>query len=146
MPSSESEGWAYLTNRFGVEREDLENYDLVENSGDIWLITESYEEFDDLDFETLGIRFLRITGRGLKPTTYGLQIIGDELEKNVIDVDRDELSKLLAREEMIPRDLEEEGYVAIRYEEQIIGCGYYMDDVVSSRIPKGRSKELLQII
>ena len=138
--------WDYLSNRFGIEKRLLDNYELVENSGDIWIVSTGIEDYEKLEVETYGIRFLRITGRGMKPTTYGLQLIENSIERNIVEVDKDELKLLLARKEMIPRDLEEDGYVAIKYEENIIGCGFYKENVVSSRIPKGRSKELLKII
>jgi len=139
LPSSESNPWSYLENRFGVTLEDS-CYDLRESSGDYWLVSEQMET--DLDVETYGVRCLRKTGRGLKPTTYALQILEEELNKNIVEVDREELLDLLHRREMIDRELDQKGYVAIKYEERIMGCGYYMNKTVSSRIPKGRSKEL----
>lgn len=147
MPDSENkvvEAWSYLEERFGVIESDLEKFDLKQKSGDIWLVSEGLET--DLKTETEGFRFLRVTGRGLKPTTYGLQFLGDRISKNVVEVDREELLKLLRREEMIDRDLEEEGYVALKYGSRIIGCGMFKDKVVSSRVPKGRGEELADII
>lgn len=132
----------YLGKRFGIEEEDLERYSLKQKSGDIWIVSDAMET--ELEVETYGIRFLRSTGRGLKPTTYGLQLLGEKLEKNIVEVDREELLQLLRREEMIERNLKEEGYVAIKYEDRIIGCGMYKDGVVSSRVPKGRGKELAE--
>jgi len=146
LPDSENkveEAWNYLEERFGVTREKLEGYRLKFKSGDIWLVSKDMET--DLDVETYGFRFLRFTGKGLKPTTYGLQVLGRKLEKNVVEVDKEELEGLLKRERMVDRDLEENGYVAIRYDGRIIGCGFYAKDKVSSRIPKGRGKELLDI-
>lgn len=147
MRSSEDEPKRYLRKRFGVGEEELRDHRMVERSGDYWLIPSvSVEEVEELDLETAGIRFLRRTGRGLKPTTYGLQVIEDGITRNVVQVERDELSKLLRREGMIPRDIEEEGYVAIRFKDKVIGCGMFKDGVVSSRIPKGRGSELAEIL
>ncbi len=136
--------WIYLEQRFGVLRDELEKFELRKISGDYWLCSKGSET--DLETETEGIRFLRETGRGMKPTTYGLQILGDSIDKNIVDLDKEEFLKLLKREEMIPRRIEEEGYVALRFEGHIVGCGYYKGEKVSSRIPKGRGKELSENI
>ncbi|MFB6181266.1 MAG: hypothetical protein ABEJ93_05310 [Candidatus Nanohalobium sp.] len=144
LPSSRSEAWSYLEERFGVERQELEEYQLEKISGDFWLVSRETET--ELDTETKGIRFLRDKERGLKPTTYALQFLGDSIERNVVEVSQDELLKLARREEMIDRDLEEDGYVALKFQNRIVGCGFYKNDKVSSRIPKGRSKELSRIL
>ncbi|MFB6209115.1 MAG: hypothetical protein ABEJ56_03160 [Candidatus Nanohaloarchaea archaeon] len=142
--SGSEDAWNYLEERFGVGSHDLANFKLQKISGSYWLHTGTMEI--DLKYETRGIRFLRETGRGLKPTTYALQLLGPRISKNIVEIDESELKKLLAREEMIEKEVEEEGYVAIRFEGRIIGCGMYRDGVVSSRIPKGRSEELLEIL
>lgn len=146
LSSSEDEPrepWNYLEERFGVRRADLEEFTVQKISGDYWLHTAGV---DGLEYETRGIRCLRDTGRGLKPTTYILQLLESEIEKNIVEVDRKELISLLDRSEMIDREMEGEGYVAIRYQDRITGCGYYKDEKVSSRIPKGRSQELKKIL
>lgn len=145
MPSSESKAWEYLEERFGVGSHDLANFELEKIAGDWWLHTGTQNI--ELTYETRGIRFVRETGQGLKPTTYALQLLGPRLSKNVVEVDKEELEKLLKREKMIERELDtSEGYVAIKYEGRVIGCGMYKDGVVSSRIPKGRGKELAEIL
>lgn len=147
MPSSESEiekAWDYIRERFGVEKADLEGFSIRRVAGDYWLISNQVDT--KLDVETYGFRFVRITGRGLKPTTYGLQFLGDRISKNMVELDKQEFLDLLNREDMIPREMEEKGYVALKFEDQIVGCGYYMNKTVSSRIPKGRGEELAGII
>lgn len=132
-----------MDKRFGVKKKDLSEFGIEKVAGDYWLHT---EQNTNLEFETKGIRCLRDTGRGLKPTTYILQLFENEIKKNKVKLDHEELIKLLKREEMIERNREEEGYVALEYQDRIIGCGYYKNEKVSSRIPKGRSKELKKII
>lgn len=144
MQSSVSRGWKYLEQRFGVSREDLGDYGLREASGDLWLVSSDMDT--ELEVETYGIRFIRQMKIGLKPTTYGLQLLGDRIKKNIVEVDRKELKKLLRRKEMVERNLDEKGYIAIKYDSRVIGCGFYKDGKVSSRIPKGRGKELLEIL
>lgn len=150
MPDSENKesdvkkAWSYLENRFGVEKSDLEGFKIKRVADDYWLVSEQLET--NLEVETYGFRFIRVTGRGLKPTTYALQFLDDRIKKNIVELDREEFLKLLNREEMIPREMEEKGYVALEFENRIVGCGYYMDETVSSRIPKGRGRELARIL
>ncbi|MFB6244777.1 MAG: hypothetical protein ABEJ03_00335 [Candidatus Nanohaloarchaea archaeon] len=132
---------AFLSERFGIDMEEVESLEIEKRSGDYWLVSE--DDGKDLDVEVSGVRLLRTGKLGLKPTTYALQLLEQHISRNVVEVSGDEFQKLLAREEMIERELQEEGYVAIEYEGRIFGCGYYRDGVVSSRVPKGRSKELL---
>jgi len=148
LPSSENrkvrDVWKYLETRFGVTEDDLEGFKIIKVSGDFWLTSDDLET--ELDIETMGFRFVRVTGRGLKPTTYGLQFLDSSISKNLVELDRPEFLKLLRREEMVPREMENEGYVALSFEGQIVGCGFYKGEKVSSRIPKGRGKELAGIL
>lgn len=146
MPSSSSDAWNYLEERFGVGSDEMEGFKIEEISGDYWLLSEKLET--SYDTKTEGIRFIRKTGRGLKPTTYAIQFLGQKIGKNIVDLDEDEIEGMLPRTEMAERSDEEwsKGYVALRYRGKMLGCGFYMDGKVSSRIPKGRSKELAEII
>lgn len=142
--SSGSEAWEFLEETFGIGPSDLPHLDIEERNGDYWLVAEDRpEEYDE---QVSGIRALRTLDIGLKPTTYLVQLLGDSIGRNVVELSKEEFHKLLAREEMIPRDLEDETYVALKYDGRVFGCGYFKDGVVSSRIPKGRSNELLEII
>ena len=150
MPGSESEStdveevWNYIQERFGIGKDDLRDFKIKKVAGDYWLISEDVET--QLEVETYGFRFIRETGRGLKPTTYALQFLDDKISKNVVELDRKEFLQLLRREEMVPREMDSEGYVALKFDGQVVGCGYYMNEKVSSRIPKGRGNELADII
>lgn len=133
MPSSDPE--RYLEERFGVEPEGELYY-----RGDYWYAREPGEEF-----ETCGIRAVRDMDIGLKPTTYFLQLLGPRIEKNRVELEKQELEALL-KGEMIERQGYEKGYVALFFNGRCLGCGLYKDELVSSRIPKGRAEELLESV
>lgn len=95
---------------------------------------------------------------GLKPTTYFLQLMGDRISGNVVEVDRKDFKALLSGEMIERKGVKDpeasvsdenswnasgKGYVAVKFEGKVYGCGFYMDELVSSRIPEGRAKELL---
>lgn len=133
----------FFLERFDVDIEKVEGLELEKNSGDFWL--KSVEEDEDLEAEVEGIRVLRDTGKFLKPTTYALQLLGDKISKNTVEVDREGLKEIL-NGEMISAETSSEGYVAVVFDGEVVGCGLYKDDVVSSRIPQGRGEELLTFL
>jgi len=132
----------YVENRFGVEKEDIEGLGFREVSGDVWV---SSSEDSGLEAETYGIRAIRFMDIGLKPTTYFLQLLGEKIKHNDVRVDEKEFKTLL-QGDMIERKMDEKGYVAIVYDSRVFGCGFYMDELVSSRVPEGRAKELLNTL
>jgi NOL1/NOP2/fmu family ribosome biogenesis protein len=137
VPGS-SDAWGYLRDRFGVERNEVAG-ELVMQSGDAWLSSSG------TDCETPGVRFVRFTGIGPKPTTYALQLLGDTVDRNRVELSEQELNQVLDGE-MVDRDVESEGYVALVFRGRIAGCGLYRDGVVSSRIPKSRAGQLRPLV
>ena len=121
----------YVKERFSAELDGEFYY-----NGDYWYCREPEERY-----ETNGIRAVRDMDIGLKPTSYFLQLIQDEIEKNRVDVSREELEALLTGD-MIEYSGLEKGYVALFFEDRCIGCGFYMDELISSRVPEGRGEEL----
>ena len=130
MPDSDVRD--YLEERFGIDPRGELYY-----NGDYWYCREPEKRY-----ETNGIRAVRDMDIGLKPTTYFLQLIEDEIERNKVDISREELEALIEGD-MIERELDEKGYVALFFEDRCIGCGFYMDELISSRIPEGRGNELV---
>ena len=133
LPNSDTR--EYVKERFGAELEGEFHY-----NGDFWYCREPQERY-----ETNGIRAVRDMDIGLKPTTYFLQLIEDKIEENRVDLSIEELEALLTGE-MIEYSGLEKGYVALFFEGRCIGCGFYMDELISSRVPEGRGEELLNTL
>ena len=133
MPSSDVR--EYVKERFSAELDGEFYY-----NGDFWYCRGPEERY-----ETNGIRAVRDMDIGLKPTSYFLQLIQEEIEKNRVDVSREELVALLTGD-MIEYSGLEKGYVALLFEDRCIGCGFYMDELISSRVPEGRGEELLKAL
>ena len=129
---------SYIEERFGAE-DILEDYRLVERSGDFWIIPIEMELNEK--YITAGIRAFRDTGIGIKPTTYFLQFLGDRIDRNVVELDREELEKLVFERETIGCGLTP-GYVALKFRGDIIGCGLNRTEGLETQIPKGRAKTL----
>lgn len=133
MPNSTAR--EYVKERFGAELEGEIYY-----NGDYW-----YCRKPEIRYETNGIRAVRDMDIGLKPTTYFLQLIEEKIEENRVDLSREELEALL-NGDMIEHSGLEKGYVALFFEDRCMGCGFYMDELISSRVPEGRGEELLEMI
>lgn len=136
LPSSKNKAEKYLEERFAVDVSEL-TLKLV--NGDFWLTSSSDS---NLEFETEGVRAIRVMDIGLKPTTYLLQLLDEAISKNITEVSKEEL-EVLENGGLIQREMGEKGYIALKFEDRIIGCGLYKDELVSSRIPEGRLKELV---
>lgn len=139
---SRSDGEEYLEQRFGVDLDET-RYRLEKVNGDLWLVSEQMENC--LEAETKGVRGVRCMDIGLKPTTYLLQLLQDEISRNRIKLDREEFLTLLEGG-MIERKMKEKGYVALSFNGYVFGCGLYKDELVSSRIPQGRGEELRELL
>lgn len=133
LPSSDAR--EYVKERFGAELQGEFRY-----NGDFWYCREPQERY-----ETNGIRAVRDMDIGLKPTTYFLQLIEDKIEENRVDLSIEELEALLTGD-MIEYSGLEKGYVALFFEGRCIGCGFYMDELISSRVPERRGLELLNTL
>ncbi|MFB6100410.1 MAG: RsmB/NOP family class I SAM-dependent RNA methyltransferase [Candidatus Nanohalobium sp.] len=134
--SSSNKAEEYMQGRFGV---DPEKVNLEKINGDYWLCS---DEISGLESETRGIRAVRDMDIGLKPTTYFLQLLQDEVTENIVAVSESDLEDF-SENRMIEADLSEKGYVTLRFQDRIIGCGFYMDGLVSNRVPEGRLEELV---
>jgi len=131
----DSDAREYINKRFGAELGGDFYY-----KGDYWYCRQPEERY-----ETNGIRAVRDMEIGLKPTTYFLQLIEHKVDRNRVEVSREELEALIEGS-MIQFSGLEKGYVALFFEDRCLGCGFYMDELISSRIPEGRGEELLDTI
>lgn len=141
MPGFEdrtSEAARYFRERFGVE----ELPGRVLQRGDSWWLTTAPEVPPGVRVHSLGVRLLRVQGRGLKPTSFGLVLLGPRIKKGRVELTREELLSLL-----LGRPLRREGlhpgYVALCLEGEVVGCGEVRGGVVRCHIPRGRRQELL---
>jgi NOL1/NOP2/fmu family ribosome biogenesis protein len=91
-----------------------------------------------------GLRALRIQPDGLKPTSVFLVHLGDWITSSRIEVDRDALRRL-ASGQPLPSD-REDGYVALSYRGDVIGCGQVRRGALRAVIPTGRRRELLEAL
>jgi NOL1/NOP2/fmu family ribosome biogenesis protein len=128
----------YLQNRFGIPEYLFAPYLLFEGKGRWWLLRESAHlmEASRLKVSMVGLRAFNKVGGYVKPSTRMIQIFGRFATRGILEIDRQQLNRLLARE-ALPADLEiENGYIILSLKSQPLGLGLLIDGVVISQIPR----------
>jgi len=136
------EALSYFRERFGVD--ELPGR-VVERGDALWLTTASGELPEGIPAAAMGVRLLRRGERGLKPTSFGLMLLGDRIRDRRVNLSRHELEALLQGRTLTRRDLTP-GYVALCFEGDVLGCGHVKGGLLRCRIPRGRRQELLNAL
>jgi hypothetical protein len=133
----------YLAARFGVPHPAFANAQFAESAaGEIWISSDAVGGFRTR--RPPGLRALRRTPTGLKPTSAFLVSIGALVASSRVEADVAAL-RLLALGRRIPCP-HADGYVALSYGGDVVGCGLVADGVVHCLVPTGRRQELLDVL
>ncbi|UOY09907.1 hypothetical protein [Methanonatronarchaeum sp. AMET6-2] len=132
----------YLKSRFKIPDSIFDELEVFEKNDIIWISSEK-DVPGDYEVETEGVKMLIKTKNGYRPTSYGLQLLNDKISGSHVEVNKEELKSLLdgGLIEKTPANISH-GYIAIMYRNRVLGCGFYKNNLVSSRIPKKRSRDL----
>jgi NOL1/NOP2/fmu family ribosome biogenesis protein len=134
----------YFAERFGVDSLDLEGFLFVEHGGEVWAATCAAPSTLSLA-RPAGVRALRLTESGFKPTSAFLMLLGDKVSAGRAEVEtREDLAALLLGKDL-PCSLTP-GFVAISFGGDVLGCGAVREGRVRAVIPTGRKKELLEAL
>jgi NOL1/NOP2/fmu family ribosome biogenesis protein len=126
---------------FGIPREVFERLAAVEDQETVFVSTPEVMEFDAVRPMRRGIRLARLYPYSVKPTTFGMQVLGGEAKRNAVDV-TDEQAKLLINGGSLSADFEaDNGFVLIRWCGLVAGVGFYKRPVLKSQIPRFRPVE-----
>ncbi len=147
MPESnvpaETEALSYLADRFGVAPTDLTGLTFYQRSDEIWVVSVFPPEGISWT-RPPGLRAFRRMPDGLKPTSALLILLGERITASRIPLNREELRDLL-----LGRSLDAsiaDGYVALSYRGDVVGCGRVRGGRLQALIPTGRRRELLEIL
>ncbi len=128
---------SFWEERFGIPRETFQDYLLLSTAKNYWLFIAPPDSrpLQNLKVQTVGLLFTRRVSRWLKPTSTALQRFGHLATKNVLELSPSELDRL-RREKRLPFEAEmEEGYVIIKCEGKVWGCGLYAQGKLISFLP-----------
>jgi len=130
-----------LSERFGIPREVFDRLAEVEDQETVFVGTPEVMEFGAVRPMRRGIRLARMYPYSLKPTTFGMQVLGGEATRNVVDVN-DEQAKQLINGGSLNIEVEAtNGFVLIRWRRFVAGVGFYKRPVLKSQIPRFRPVE-----
>ena len=130
-----------LSERFGIPREAFDRLAAVEDQETVFVATPEVMEFDAVRPMRRGIRLARLYPYSLKPTTFGMQVLGRQATRNVIDLS-DEQAKSLINGGTLNADVEaDNGFVLVRWRGFVAGVGFYKRPVLKSQIPRFRPVE-----
>ena len=147
MPESngsiKGEVLSFLEERFGVSPSYLDRLNFQERSGQIW-VTTGPSPLGIARKRPPGLRAFRRMPDGLKPTSSFLILLGERITSSRIDLSRDELYSLLLGRPAATAG--PDGYVALSYNGDVVGCGRIRAGKLQALIPTGRRRELLEIL
>jgi NOL1/NOP2/fmu family ribosome biogenesis protein len=130
-----------LSERFGIPRRAFDRLAAIEDQETIFVGTPEVMRFDAVRPMRRGIRLARVYPYSLKPTTFGMQVLGGQATRNVVDV-TDEQAKLLINGGILRADIEaDNGFVLIRWRGFVAGVGFYKRPTLKSQIPRYRPVE-----
>ena len=145
MPDSNvprTEALSLFEHRFGVSRDVLADLTFTERRDEIWACR-SLPPDEIASDRPSGLRALRRQADGLKPTSTFLIALGDRITASRVDLDEEDLRLLLlGRRLPSPPDFSD-GYVALCFRSDVVGCGAVRRGALAGLIPTGRRRELL---
>lgn len=132
----------YMSEHFGLDKSYFEDKIMFKTKRTIWLTSEQFKDYieDNQEIESIGIR--AFTGRleqagPLKPTTYFAQILGTKLNKNIVELNTQEVSSYLKRESIKRSFMAQRGYVMVSFHGHVLGCAFYDGEYeLTSHYPK----------
>jgi hypothetical protein len=144
LPASESlreETVSYLNARFGVSRGDLADILFVEKKDEIWAATADVPA-GLVASRPAGLRALRRTREGFKPTSVFLRSIGKWITFSRIEIESVlELQQFLLGQP-VPCAIGD-GFAAVSFCGDVIGCGAARGGLARTVIPTHMRRELL---
>jgi len=123
--------FSFLEERFGLSPSLFEDYEMLRGASNFWLYPKNapLDKLKDLNPETVGLLFLREVSHYLKPTSAFLQRFGRWANKNIVEITKEQFALLKERKKIEGIVLPlEPGYVILKYEGWILGCGLYLSN------------------
>jgi len=134
-----------MEDRFGIPEKMFDNYLLFKRKGSWQLINNAVLEVmsaSQLKVSKVGLRAFQKISVFVKPTTRLIQVFGQAATKARIEIDDQQLTRLVAGEELpVDMDLDTGYVILVQGKDRVLGLGFLINGKVRSQIPK---KELRQ--
>lgn len=147
-PIDEAAYFELLADRFGIGREALSGYGLVdEKSRYVSLVSADLQAPAVPEPRHVGLKLLRTNMRFPKPTTDALRLLAPHLTRNVVALSPEQMERFIARETCLLNAeqrsaLTGRGYVLCTHDDLPLGVGDYYpkEGRLRSLLPKSRSR------
>jgi NOL1/NOP2/fmu family ribosome biogenesis protein len=96
-----------------------------------------------LKVSAVGLKAFTRVGRFIKPTTEMIQVFGNKASKACFDIGKEDLDKLLSGEDLVREITNEDGYVILRHEKDILGLGLQVNGRICSQLPRHYGQKLM---
>ena len=133
----------YFSDRFGIPEKAFDGFCFLMGERKTWVIRyhpELERILTQLKIESAGIPLLRTKPSMWKPTTAGLQVFGLHAKRNVIDLGADALQAFLKKETIDGPFPVEPGFVTVRHDGKVLGCGVYGKGKLRSQLSEKRGE------
>jgi NOL1/NOP2/fmu family ribosome biogenesis protein len=131
----------YFFDRFGIPGSAFDGFRFLKEKKTLYAAADAFgleNILENLKVEAAGVPLLRLDSSLWKPTAAGLQLFGAEASRNILELDDDRLEVLLQQGRMDGPLPFAPGYVILRWQGNILGCGLYGRRGLRSHIPEGR--------
>ena len=87
--------------------------------------------------EKVGVYFAKLLDGNVKLSIEGSQILGSQIKKNIFELDEEQAEKWMKGEELNLKS-GMRGFVAMKYQNDFLGCGKASEEKISNFVPKIR--------
>ena len=131
--------------RFGVSREALADLTFSERREEVWACS-SLPPCGIESGRPSGLRAFRHQPDGLKPTSAFLISIGNRIASSRLELASDDLRDVLLGQRVAAPSDHTDGYIALCFRADVIGCGRIRSGLLQGLIPTERRRELLDAL
>jgi NOL1/NOP2/fmu family ribosome biogenesis protein len=127
-----------LMRQFGTELPKGYAY-VLRKDGDLFMVNRDVERIDlsKITINSLGLYIGEYRGDEFRLGIEGSQILGALAKKNVVSIDKEQLAKWFAGEE-IESSENASGYVILKSGSDFVGCGRLIEGKITNFVPKTR--------
>jgi NOL1/NOP2/fmu family ribosome biogenesis protein len=128
--------------RFGIHPEVFKNYVWFRRQNTWWMVRSSpfLENAGALKISFAGLRAFTKIGQFIKPSTRMIQVFGKNATKSRLQIEKEDLMRLLRGETLHIESEQENGYLVLSYEGDILGLGLLLKPLVHSQLPRHYKK------
>lgn len=129
----------YIKDRFGFTKDDFKGLVFIADRKRVYVTTEDVAELGEPfkkphSYGIVAGKFQR-KGRIIKPTTNFLQLFGNSAKKNIIDINEEEKEGFIRGLHIETHSECDDGYVIVRWNKHILGCGMLRNGIIYNQIP-----------